>query len=159
MAELHESTASLTDLGQRRGFERCDATICDLGLMAAVQSYERVRSIEGYMMRWHIDRACERLATLDLVDVETLVLHSDFTAWNIFFKGDELSGIVDFEATHLNVRVADFALSWRDRYDEVIHGYEEVHRLSDLDWQLLVPALWSWLFKGGKGRDRVNGHG
>ena len=58
--------------------------------------------------------------------------------------------MLDFEATHLNVRVADFALSWRGCYDEVVHGYEEVHPLDDLDWQMLVPTFWAWLFIGVK---------
>ena len=61
---------------------------------------------------------------------------------------DFCHGLLDFESTHLNYRVADFALSWRGCYDEVIYGYEEVHKLSDIDWQLLVPAFWSWLFIG-----------
>ncbi|MFP6643162.1 MAG: phosphotransferase [Candidatus Latescibacterota bacterium] len=77
---------------------------------------------------------------------EYQVLHSDFAPWNILFDGDECTGILDFEATHLNVRVADFAMSWRGYYDDVVHGYEEVHKLTDLDWQLLVPTFWSWLF-------------
>ena len=150
LAELHESTASVTDLGQRRGFNRSDAVIRDPELLAAVRAYERVQPGPGHMMRWHIDRACERLETLDLDAAETLILHSDFSAWNILFEGDELSGVLDFEGTHLNFRVADFALSWRGRYDDVIKGYEEVHQLSDLDRQLLVPAFWSWLFMGVK---------
>jgi hypothetical protein len=32
-----------------------------------------------------------------------------------------------------------------------VHGYEEVHLLSELDWQLLVPTFWAWLFIGIKG--------
>ena len=150
LAEFHESTASIIDLGQRRGFSRSDAVIGDPELLAAVRDYERVKPAQGHMMRWHIDRACEQLASVTLDEVETLVLHSDFTAWNLLFEGEELSGILDFEATHLNVRVADFALSWRGRYDAVIQGYQEVHPLTDLDWRLLVPAYWSWLFMGVK---------
>jgi hypothetical protein len=50
----------------------------------------------------------------------------------------------------LNYRVADFANSWRGYQDDVIAGYEEIHRLTDLDWQLLIPVWWSWLFIGVK---------
>jgi hypothetical protein len=46
--------------------------------------------------------------------------------------------------------VADFALSWRGDQDEVLAGYAEVQPLSELDWQLLVPVFWSWLFLGLK---------
>src|SRR5205807_605279 len=62
----------------------------------------------------------------------------------------KLTGILDFEASHRNYRVADFALSWRGDQDEVLAGYTEVHPLSELDWQLLVPVFWSWLFLGMK---------
>ena len=61
-----------------------------------------------------------------------------------------MTGVIDFELTHFNYRVAGFALSWRGDHDEVIEGYEEIHTLSDLDWELLVPVYWSWLFIGVK---------
>jgi Ser/Thr protein kinase RdoA (MazF antagonist) len=87
---------------------------------------------------------------LDLRDAETIVLHGDFARWNLLFQDDRLSGILDFEVTHRNYRVADFALAWRGDQDEVLAGYTEVHPLSELDWELLVPVFWSWLFMGMK---------
>ena len=148
LAELHESTKTLVDLGQRTGFLLPDEMLNDPSLTAAIRKYEAARPDIGYVLRWHIERAVERIATLDLDGADKLVLHSDFIASNILYDNGELTGILDFESTHLNVRVADFALSWRGCYDDVIYGYEEVHRLSDVDWQLLVPTFWSWLFIG-----------
>ena len=116
--------------------------------MAAISKYEAIRPEIGYILRWYVEQGAERLATLNLSRADKLVLHSDFTSWNILFDNGKLTGILDFEATHLNLRVADFAMSWRGCYDEVIYGYEEVHKLSDLDWELLVPTFWSWLFIG-----------
>ena len=85
----------------------------------------------------------------------SLTLHSgrawkslDWDLMNLLFENGKLSGLLDFEATHLNYRVADFALAWRGHHDEVIEGYREVRELSELDWQLLAPCLWSWLFAG-----------
>jgi hypothetical protein len=72
LARFHDSTFNLCDLGQRRGFKRCDAI------------------------------------------------------------------------------VADFALSWRGEYDDVVRGYDEVHALSDLDRALLVPCFRAWMFLGVK---------
>ena len=148
LAEFHDSTQELTDLGQRTGFLLPDAMLNDPSLTAAIKKYEAIRPDLGYILRWYLERAVELLGTLDLDAADKLVLHSDFIASNILYEDDELSGILDFESTHLNLRVADFALSWRGCHDEIIHGYEEVHKLSDLDWKLLVPTFWSWLFIG-----------
>ena len=41
-------------------------------------------------------------------------------------------------------------MAWRGCYDEVVRGYEELHPLDELDWHLLVPTFWSWLFMGIK---------
>ena len=148
LARLHEATASLAGMGQRKGFRTADEVVCDPQLLEAIRKYERVRPAAGHAMRWHLDKACEMFDGLQLDGVETIVLHGDFTPWNILFEGERVSGIVDFEATHLNYRVSDFALSWRGHQDEVVEGYEQVRALNELDWQLLVPCYWSWLFLG-----------
>ena len=148
LAELHEATASLEGMGQRRGFGLSDDVIGDPGLIEAIREYEQVRPAEGRIMRWHIDRAKEDFDRLDLDGAVTTILHGDFTPWNLLYEGESLTGVIDFEATHLNYRVADFANSWRGYQDEVVDGYEEVSRLSDLDRELLVPAYWAWMFIG-----------
>ena len=38
----------------------------------------------------------------------------------------------------------------RETMNEVIAGYEDVRPLNELDWQLLLPVYWSWLFLGVK---------
>ena len=151
LAELHETLKCLTDLGQRRHFLLPNALACDPSLLETIKRVETVQPEEGYVLRWHLERAAARLAILDIEGAEKLVLHGDFVARNLLFAdGGELSGILDFENAHLNVRVADFAMSWRGCYDEVIRGYEELHPLDELDWHLLVPTFWSWLFMGIK---------
>ena len=130
-------------MGQRRGFGLADEVIGDPELVGLIQGYEKFRLSEGHVVRWHIDQALEGFDRLDLESAETTVLHSDFAPWNLLYEGEILTGILDFDATHLNYRGADFANSWRGYQDEVIEGYEEVHKLSDLDWELLVPAFWA----------------
>jgi Ser/Thr protein kinase RdoA (MazF antagonist) len=127
-----------------------DALASDPELETSLCAYERLRPREGHIMRWHLDWARTAFAKLDLQDAETVVLHGDFARWNLLFHDDRLTGILDFEASHRNYRVADFALSWRGDQDEVLAGYAEVQPLSELDWQLLVPVFWSWLFLGLK---------
>lgn len=64
------------------------------------------------------------------------------------WDSDELTGVLDFESTHLDLRVADFALSWRGEHDEVIRGYDEVSPLTDLERALIAPTSWAWMMLG-----------
>jgi Ser/Thr protein kinase RdoA (MazF antagonist) len=99
-------------------------------------------------MRWHADRARESFDRIRRPDPPLMVLHGDFINQNLLYENGNLTGVIDFESTHLNHRVSEFALAWRGKYDDVIHGYTEVRALTDLDWELLTPALWSWVFLG-----------
>jgi aminoglycoside phosphotransferase (APT) family kinase protein len=148
LAQLHQTTSCLVDMGQRKGFSRSDLFLNDPELITALRAYEKIRPREGHVLRWHCDWATAAFASINTRNSETIVLHGDFSRWNLLFEGERLTGILDFEATHLNYRVADFALSWRGEQDEVIQGYQEVFPLSELDWQLLVPCYWAWLFFG-----------
>ncbi len=148
LAEFHESTALLSGMGQRKGFSLSNDLVGDPELVATVREYEAIYPAEGHIMRWHIDKAQQAFERIDLDGAETIVLHSDFATWNLLFEDEGLTGIIDFEATHLNYRVADFANAWRGNQDELIDGYQEVHQLTDLDWELLAPAYWSWMFIG-----------
>ena len=150
LAQSHDSTVQLAGMGQRRGFSLSDEVVGDSELIPAVQEYEAIYPAEGHIMRWHIDRARERFERIELDLAETIVLHGDFAPWNLLYEGNKLTGIVDFEATHLNYRVADFANSWRGYQDELIDGYQEIHGLTDVDWQLFIPVYWSWMFLGVK---------
>jgi Ser/Thr protein kinase RdoA (MazF antagonist) len=154
LAELHESMESLADLGQRTGFSLSNELVADPELVLAFREYKEICPDEGHVLRWHLDRTLELFEGIDLDDAETLVLHSDFAPWNLLYEGDKLKGILDFDATHLNYRVADFVNSWRGYQDELIEGYEEVHKLTDVDWELLVPVYWSLMFLGAK--DNIN---
>jgi len=148
LAELHGATAGLVELGQRDGCCLSDELIDDPGLIACIKEYERIYPSEGHLLRWHLEQAREAFTRVERETAEILVLHGDFTPWNLLFDEERLTGILDFEGTHLNYRVADFALSWRGEYDEVINGYREVRQLTDLELELIVPAFWSWLFLG-----------
>ncbi len=154
LAQLHDATSLLAGMGQREGFSLSNEVVRDPDLVPAVREYERVYPAEGHVMRWHIDRALEDFASIDLDGAETTVVHGDFAPWNLLFEGERLTGILDFEVTHLGYRVADFANSWRGYQDEVIGGYEEVHPLNEVDWQLLAPVYFAWMFIGVK--DEIN---
>src|SRR5258708_1749755 len=109
LAQLHASTTRLSGLDQRAGFVLADALAGDPELETSLCAYERLRPREGHIMRWHLEWARTAFAKLDLHDAETVVLHGDFARWNLLFQDDRLTGILDFEASQRNYRVADFA--------------------------------------------------
>ncbi len=54
------------------------------------------------------------------------------------------SGVLDWELSHLDDLAADFAWSWRGRYTDVIHGYQQVTRLDEHDLALIEPTWRAW---------------
>ena len=148
LSELHQTTAALVDLGQRQGCVEAQEVVADPRLDSGLAAYAAWFPDEARMMQWHLERARVRFAQLDIGSAARVVLHGDFASWNLLYEGGRLSGVVDLEATHLNLRVADFALSWRGEADEVIHAYNERSPLDELDWALITPVFWAWLFLG-----------
>lgn len=138
----------MTARDQRPGFERADHLLNDSGLSDALEKYEKLFPEAGHIMRWHLDHARELFTNTDVARAQQVILHGDFAPWNILYQGEMLSGIIDFEAAHLNFRVSDFALAWRGHQDDVIVGYEILYPLPDTDRALIIPAFWSWLFRG-----------
>lgn len=148
LAELHHDLMPMTDLGQRDGRTLADVIVASSGLDAALSYYGTFFPEEAHVLQWHVDRARQGFAEVTLEDVPLSVIHGDFTPWNLQFVDGALNGIVDFDLAHLNYRVADFALSWRGKYDGVIEGYNEILPLTDAEWALLAPVRWSWLMIG-----------
>ena len=89
----------------------------DPGLDRILAAHERERTEEVHLLRWHLDRARARIAALQPHLRPGILIHGDFTPWNLRYLDGRLSGILDFELAHHDHRVADFALSWRGRYD------------------------------------------
>ncbi len=73
------------------------------------------------------------------------VIHGDLTPWNIRYAGGRLSAVFDFDVTHLDLRIADFVLSWRGRDADLLEGYEEESVLSEVERELLIPVYWAWM--------------
>ncbi|MGQ0431497.1 MAG: phosphotransferase enzyme family protein [Microthrixaceae bacterium] len=148
LARLHGDLAEIVDLGQRDGWQMAHEVVADPSLDELLPKFERIYPTEGHLLRWHARRSRELLAELPVAEAARTVVHGDLAPWNLLFEGDALSGIVDFDIVHLDLTVAEFACSWRGKYDEVIHGYNEVRPLTDLDRVLLTPVFWAWLFIG-----------
>lgn len=145
LAEFHGGMAQVPDLGQRPGWRRCEEILGDPALDAVLAQNERERTEEVSILRWHLEQAREQIAGLSLQDRPGIIVHGDFTPWNLRFTEGRLSGILDFELAHSDHRVGDFALSWRGKYDEFVLGYAEVSPLEPEEWALITPLWWAQL--------------
>ena len=148
LAQFHADLAQLGGFGQRGTWRRCEAILGDPTLDRLLTDHERTRPEEILILRWHLHRARERIEGLTLHDRPGIVIHGDFAPWNLRFNSGRLSGILDFELAHWDHRIGDFALAWRGKYDDVIHGYAEVSPLEPEEWELLTPLWWAWLIEG-----------
>ncbi len=148
LAEFHAGLAEVPDLGQRPGWRRCGEILADPLLDTILNTNEQQRPEEVRILRWHWERACERIAELQPENWPGSIIHGDFTPWNLRFTGGRLSGILDFELAHWDHRIGDFALSWRGKYDDVILGYDEVSPLTPGEWALMTPLWWAQLIQG-----------
>lgn len=70
-----------------------------------------------------------------------LVAHGDFSPWNVRYTHGRLTGLIDFELAHVDVRAADLAASRRGWRDAVVEGYLEVTSLDDTELAAL-DGLW-----------------
>jgi Ser/Thr protein kinase RdoA (MazF antagonist) len=145
LAEFHADVAQLGLLGQRSGWRRCEEILDDPTLDSVLAEHERQRSEEIWILRWHRDRARQRIAALRPHVRPGIIVHGDFTPWNLRYQAGRLSGILDFELAHWDHRIADFALSWRGKYDEIVRAYAEVSPLEPEEWELLTPMWWAGL--------------
>jgi aminoglycoside phosphotransferase (APT) family kinase protein len=148
LAEFHIDLAQLGEFGQRGMWRRCEQILGDPTLDDLLTAHERTRPEEIPILRWHLHRARARIVGLSLQDRPGIVIHGDFAPWNLRFEHGRLSGILDFELAHWDHRIGEFALAWRGKYDDVIHGYAEVSPLEPEEWELLTPLWWAFLIDG-----------
>ena len=145
LAGLHAGMAQVPDMGQRPGWRRCEEILDDPALDTVLAQNERERPEEVRILRWHLEQARGQVAGLALQERPGIIVHGDWTPWNLRFAEGRLSGILDFELAHSDHRVGDFVLSWRGKYDDIILGYAEVSPLEPEEWALLTPLWWAQL--------------
>jgi Ser/Thr protein kinase RdoA (MazF antagonist) len=81
---------------------------------------------------------------LGAAELPLLVVHGDFTAWNVHYRRGRLAGVIDFGLAHLDSRPYELASARTCRAPEVIDGYrDEVSRhgwpLSELESAAISP--------------------
>lgn len=145
LAEFHADLANITEIGQRGEWRRCEEILSDPNLDRILSQNEATFPEVISVLRWHLERSRQIIAQLAIHARPGMIIHGDFTSWNLHYQQGELTGILDFELAHWDHRVAEFALSWRGKYDEVIRSYTEVTPLEPEEWELLTPMWWAYL--------------
>lgn len=147
LAEFHASTEGI-DLGPRPPWRRAEVILADTSIDTLLARFEGERPEEILIVRQHLEAARRMMESQGLVQRPSILIHGDFTQWNLLFTGDRLTGLLDFEMARPDHRVAEFAYSWRGLYDDVIHGYCEVTPLEPEELALIVPIWWATLIGG-----------
>lgn len=149
LAQFHADLKRLDGFGQRGNWRRCEEILGDTSLDRVLAETEKEQPENVRLLRWHLERARDRIEGMRLPERPDLIVHGDFTPWNLRFRNGRLTGILDFELAHRDHRVGDFALSWRGKYDEIVHGYNEVALLEPEEWELITPLWWAMLIELG----------
>jgi Ser/Thr protein kinase RdoA (MazF antagonist) len=135
LGELHRELSAATDVGQRAEWQRADEVVRN----------SETRHLRGNDMHRTIaldlERVRDRLLAADASSFPVAVIHGDFIAQNLLFQGEALSGVLDFDSVHLDLRAADVACARRSRLDDVVRGYLEIAPLTDAELRCL-DDLW-----------------
>jgi Ser/Thr protein kinase RdoA (MazF antagonist) len=144
LAELHLATAELA-LPQRPTWTTRVAVGETNELAALLKPHHKhLRDVTKRLLN-ALESTQVELAKLAAGSRPVRLIHGDFSRWNLRFVRGQLSGLLDWEFCHLDDLVADFAWSWRGRYPEVIHGYQQVALLDEQDLALIEPIWRAWV--------------
>jgi len=146
IAQLQASTGHLADVGQRPDMHRVDELDrVSPSAEAVFARWEHRRPEEIGILRSHWEKTREMFGVLEPERFPKLLIHADVAPWNLLYTRGRLTGLIDFEFAHLDLRVADLVHSWRGRHDEVVHGYMKAADLDDEERALITPVRWAWL--------------
>jgi len=129
----HDLRGHASEVGQRPSW----FVLHDLeALRAAVEWKEGLDALRGIRPALVAPvEAAMASVQLDLTAVAAGALpatlaHGDFTRWNLLYSAGTVSGVIDWDLTHLDSRSADLAMARATRNRAVLDGYrEEAERL------------------------------
>src|SRR5262245_43918977 len=124
LAQLHRELTTVVGIGQRTGWQRVDE-------VARTTEREILHTSDmGRKISCHLDRVRSHLGAVYASSFPVTVIHGDFIAQNLLFQGEKLSGVLDFDSAHLDLRAADVACARRSSHNDVVRGYLEVSPLT-----------------------------
>lgn len=144
LAEFHLATAELA-VPPRADWRNAAEILNDPDVERVFINHPHPEESRLYL--WHLERARQRAADLSWTGEPRRLIHGDFTPWNLLFEQGKLSGLLDFELSRPEFRMADFCLSWRGEYDAVVWSYHDVFPITDQEWQMLTPVWWAFLLE------------
>lgn len=159
LAHLHRDLHDI-HLSQRDGWRRADEVVLD---DSTEGTWLRARPSNGTALANILSSQCARIrnrfraAGTDRLPCTTV--HGDFIGQNLLFAEGTLTGVLDFDSVHFDLRAADVACARRRADDELVRGYLEVSPLEEIERQCL-DDLWraSVLRYAFQLRDGVTAH-
>jgi Ser/Thr protein kinase RdoA (MazF antagonist) len=149
LARLHLALRGLAEqIGQRPGFhpQHSDLTTrIDFGWDADVSALEQANPRLAAWAQSAADQVGNALNAAGVSELPLTVIHGDFAEWNVHYQDGHLSGVVDFDLTHLDSRAYELAIARTYRAPEATDGYRtELARsgwpLSDLEEAAIGPV-------------------
>jgi Ser/Thr protein kinase RdoA (MazF antagonist) len=127
LADLHRDLSTITNVGQRTGWQRADE------IVPGIAARRLGRSDIDRTIALHLERVPDALQDSGASSFPVIVIHGDFIAQNLLFQAEELSGVLDFDSVHLDLRATDVACARRSKQDDVVRGYLEITPLTDAE--------------------------
>jgi homoserine kinase type II len=155
LARLHRDTRDLSRLGDRAGFGR----LLDFDSRAGHWVDADPRGLKDVLSELAGDdpdlardiaferaRLFEEVYRIGIGALPDTVLHGDFHGGNLLYTGREVTGILDFDFTHKDLRVADIAIAVGFLVDprpirEFLAGYSSEQALDERELRLIGPLM------------------
>jgi homoserine kinase type II len=133
LARMHADLSEV-NLGQRPGWARSDESARVMHevideLPAALRERVPDRADElASKVRVVAERTVAELEARDAAAWTASAVHGDFMPWNLLVRGGRVTGVLDFEKSHLEFHARDLAFAtWGGRFEaDVVAGYQSV---------------------------------
>jgi Ser/Thr protein kinase RdoA (MazF antagonist) len=114
---LHLELSAMADVRQRPAWQSANE------VARSIEAHRLRPSAIASMIVLHLERVRERLNAAGASSFPVTIVHGDFISQNLLFQDDKVSGVLDFDSVHLDLRAADVACARRSTHDEVVRSY------------------------------------
>jgi Ser/Thr protein kinase RdoA (MazF antagonist) len=149
LAKLHLALRGLDErIGQRPGWRAQHLAVTIRTASNWEECVRGLASVSPRLASWARASAAEahaRLAAIGAGDLPVLVVHGDFTEWNVHYEHGRLAGVIDFGLTHVDTRPYELAIARTYRAPQAVDAYRAELAaggwpLSDLEEAAIGPV-------------------